>query len=453
VITGDLRELHADDLAVRTLGPARHPSPMAQLLGARRSSLHWVDEGDGVLLDDTRGAASARGRSCEDRLAFEPGGPRSELFFDPGVTTAAIVTCGGLCPGLNNVIRGLVVELIGRYGVREVVGFRNGYRGLTPDEAMSAVPLTLDAVHDIQHAGGSVLGTSRGPQDPAEMLDVLVERGVSVLFVVGGDGSLRGAQGIADAAAARGVEIAVVGVPKTIDNDIPFLDRSFGFHTAFTRAAESIRAAGTEALSTPNGVGLVKLMGRHSGFIACYAALAHDDVDFVLIPEAKFRLDGDEGIGRAVLRRVEAAGHAIVVVAEGAGQDLLTGSGSDASGNARLADIGVAVRDHIVAEFEGAGVELNLLTSTRGTRSAALRPTATTPSTACGSRRPPSTRRWPVVPRWSSGSGTAGSSTSRWRWRPATAARSTRTATCGCRCSSRPASRINSGDGPRMMAP
>jgi 6-phosphofructokinase 1 len=360
MITGDLLGLTADDLAVRTLGSARYPSPMAQLLGARRSSVHWVDETDRVLFDDTRAMALARGVGIADLPAFEPSGPRPRLYFDPPVTRAGIVTCGGLCPGLNNVVRGLVIELLDRYRIAEVIGFTDGYRGLTADGANRAVHLSVDSVHDIQNSGGTILGTTRGAQDPEEMVDTLVGLGISILFVVGGDGSLRGAQGIADVAARRGTELAVVGVPKTIDNDIPFLDRSFGFQTAFARAAESIRSASTEAMCTPNGVGLVKLMGRHSGFITCYAALAHHAVDFVVIPEVEFRLDGDGGLLTAIRRRVESAGHAVVVVAEGAGQQLLDVDGTDASGNAVLADVGRLLRDRIIADFAAAGAELSL---------------------------------------------------------------------------------------------
>ncbi len=303
VITRDLLDLTADDLAVRTLGPARHASPMAKMLDERSWSVHWVDETDRVLLDDTRAMAGARGVPVAELPAFEPSGPRSSLYFEPSTVRAGIVTCGGLCPGLNNVVRGLVIELLDRYGIAEVIGFRNGYRGLTAEGAEDAISLTVDLVHDIQNQGGTMLGTSRGAQDPNEMVDTLVELGISVLFVVGGDGSLRGAQGIVDAAEARDVELSVVGVPKTIDNDIPFIDRSFGFQTAFARAADSIRAAGTEAMSTPNGVGLVKLMGRHSGFIACYAALAHHAVDFVIIPEVPFQLEGSGGLLAAIRRR------------------------------------------------------------------------------------------------------------------------------------------------------
>jgi 6-phosphofructokinase 1 len=359
VSSGDQLAITPADMAVRRLGEPTVPSPMTRLLRARPSSPHYVHESDRVLLDDTIDMAVARGVPVGQLPSFEPGGPREQLYFDPARTRVGIVTCGGLCPGLNNVIRGLVLELSEHYGVTDVLGFRGGYRGLVKGE--EPVRLTPEGVRDIHTAGGTVLGTTRGDQDASDMVDTLVRLGVSVLFVVGGDGSLRGAQKIADSAQARDVDLAVVGVPKTIDNDIPYIDHSFGFQTAFSRAAESIRAAHTEAGSTPNGVGLVKLMGRHSGFIACYAALANHDADFVLIPEVDFKLEGDRGLLAQVRRHVQRRGHAVVVVAEGAGQNLLQRNGSrDASGNVRLADIGQLLRDRVAHDFERAGAELSL---------------------------------------------------------------------------------------------
>ncbi len=357
--TDDPLALTAADLQIDTLGPASIESPLAGVLSARQSSVHYVDETDRVLVDDTIAVAAARRLPVTELPSFEPGGPRSRLYFDGPSTRVGIVTCGGLCPGLNNVIRGLVLELTEHYGVTDIIGFRNGYRGIVgPEEPMVLNPQAVERIHTL---GGTILGTSRGGQDPAAMVDALQERGISVLFVIGGDGSLRGAQTIADEAGRRGLNLAVVGVPKTIDNDIPWIDHSFGFQTAFGRAAESIRAANTEVMSTPNGVGLVKLMGRHSGFIACYAALANHDADFVLIPEVAFKLEGESGFLRQLRRRVEERGHAVIVVAEGAGQDLLQRDGStDASGNVRLADIGTLLRDRITNHFARADVELTL---------------------------------------------------------------------------------------------
>jgi 6-phosphofructokinase 1 len=359
VSTGDQLSIEPADLVVRRVGEPAIPSPMARLLNGRASSQHYVHQSDRVLLDDTVETAVARKCGVGELPSLEPGGPREYIYFEPARTRVGIVTCGGLCPGLNNVIRGLVLELSENYGVTDIVGFRDGYRGLV--SGAEPVPLTPALVADIHNRGGTILGTSRGGQDTGEVVASLARLGVSVLMVIGGDGSLRGAQEIADAAADRGMALSVVGVPKTIDNDVPYIDHSFGFQTAFGRATDSIKAAHTEASSTPNGVGLVKLMGRHSGFIACYAALASHDVDFVLVPEVPFWLAGDGGFLTCLRQRVRQRGHAVIVVAEGAGQDLCASDGArDASGNARLADIGQLLRERITADFAAAGAELSL---------------------------------------------------------------------------------------------
>jgi 6-phosphofructokinase 1 len=359
VSTADPLSITPADLRVRRLGEPAVVSPMAGLVQGRVSSPHYVHESDRVLLDDTLDGAEARLCGVSELPSLEPGGPREYIYFDPSSTRAAIVTCGGLCPGLNNVIRGLVLELADNYGVTDVLGFRDGFRGMVGDA--EPVRLSREVVTGIHNRGGTILGTSRGGQDPALMVETLARLGVSLLFVIGGDGTLRGAAKIADEAGRRGLVLSVIGVPKTIDNDIPFLDQSFGFQTAFTRATESIKSAHTEASSTPNGVGLVKLMGRHSGFIACYAALASHDVDFVLIPEVPFSFDGPGGFIARLRERVRRQGHAVIVAAEGAGQDLFDYDGAvDASGNARLADVGALLRQKIADGFASAGDELGL---------------------------------------------------------------------------------------------
>ena len=259
-----------DDLRVRQLGECRHDSTLAKYVGGRRTNEHYVDEDDRVLFDDTIELLAAHGLPLEQVPTLEPGGPRRKLFFPPGTTKVGIVTCGGLCPGLNDVIRGLVMELKIHYGIDDVLGFRNGYAGLNPALEHPPIELTPERVNEINTQGGTILGTSRGAQDPEMMVDRLVELGVDMLFVIGGDGSIRGASRIAAVARTRDLPIAVIGIPKTIDNDIPYIGQSFGFQTAFTVAAQSIAAAQVEAQSAINGIGLVKLMGRHAGFIACY---------------------------------------------------------------------------------------------------------------------------------------------------------------------------------------
>jgi 6-phosphofructokinase 1 len=352
--TADLLTITSDDLAITRLGERTVDTPLKELLGERQETMHYITETDRVLLDAVQGIAKKRGVDVAGLPAFNPGGPREKLFFEPSEVTAGIVTCGGLCPGLNNVIRGLVLHLGRAYGVRRVLGFRNGFKGLTD----GSEPLRLDeqAVADINNRGGTILGTSRGNQDPAVAVDTLARLGVNILFVIGGDGSLRGGQKLADEAVRRGERIAVVGIPKTIDNDIPWIDRSFGFQTAFAQAAESIRAAHVEAFSTENGVGLVKLMGRHSGFIASHATLASHDVDFTLIPEVPFDIDV---FLSCLKKRVEQQGHAVVVVAEGAGQEHFPASDqTDASGNAKLNDIGGLLKKRIIDWFGDAPVSV-----------------------------------------------------------------------------------------------
>ena len=284
--------LTPQDLVVKTLGPCRIDSPLGDLLAGRRPSPYNVDETDRVLFDDTASALIERGLRTEELLGFEPAGARRQIFFDPSKTRAGIVTCGGLCPGLNDVIRALVLELNFHYGVRKIHGFRNGYQGFIAKYKRGTIELTPELVSGINERGGTILGTSRGEQDASEIVDCLERLNINVLFVIGGDGTFRGALRISEEIAARGEKIAVVGIPKTIDNDIMFIDQSFGFQTAFSVACESIRSAHIEAEASPNGVGLVKLMGRHSGFIACYASLARSDANFVLIPEIPFQLEG-----------------------------------------------------------------------------------------------------------------------------------------------------------------
>jgi 6-phosphofructokinase 1 len=350
------------DLAVPTLGTPLIDSPLGELLDQRQQSSHYVEESDRVLLDDTLSAVAARDCAAGELPGFEPAGPRRKIFFDPSKTRAAIVTCGGLCPGLNDVIRGLTLELCITYGVRGVYGFRNGFQGFIPSFGHPVLQLTPELVSTINEHGGTILGSSRGEQNPVAVVDCLERMGINLLFVIGGDGAIRGAMKIAAEVATRGKKIAVVGVPKTIDNDIMFIDQSFGFQTAFSEATKSIRAAHVEAIGSPNGVGLVKLMGRHSGFIACYASLAISNVNFVLIPEVPFQLEGPGGLLSVLRRRLEKKGHAVVVVAEGAAQDLMDAAdgGTDASGNQRLTDVGPWLRDQIVNHFHSIDVELNL---------------------------------------------------------------------------------------------
>ncbi len=295
-------------------------------------------------------------------LLFERAGPRERICFDPAETRAAIVTCGGVGPGLNNVIRSVVLCLHSHYGVTDVLGVRYGYFGLNADSGLAPLALDVERVSDIHEAGGTILGTSRGPQKPEVMLDWLRSNRVNMLFAVGGDGTQRGALALARVAQESGYRLAVVGIPKTIDNDLQYVSRSFGFSTAIDAARGVIDVAHNEARAVINGVGLVKLMGRDSGFIAAGAALASGEVNYCLIPEQPFELDGERGLLAMLRQRLRRKAHAVVVVAEGAGQNLMPQAGGDldASGNVRHADIGVFLRDRIGAAFRQHDIPVNV---------------------------------------------------------------------------------------------
>jgi 6-phosphofructokinase 1 len=340
-----------EQLRIRSLGPCEIPSPLAQ-----RDTL-FVDEGRRVLTCSDTVELKPYIDTCTMPPAFEPAGARHSIFFEPSKVTAGIVTCGGLCPGLNDVIRSIVMTLSYGYGAKRILGFRYGYAGLAREPREPAVELGPADVRDIHHDGGSLLGSSRGPQEPAEMVETLAELGVNVLFTIGGDGTLRGAAAIAAEIGRRGLPISVIGIPKTIDNDLAWTVRSFGFVTAVEEGRKAIEAAHSEARGAWNGVGLVKLMGRHSGFIAAQSSLANADVNFCLVPEVPFALHGETGFLSALRSRLEEKHHAVVVVAEGAGQDLLEQAPPvyDASGNVKLGDVGTFVRDEIRRHFAEAG--------------------------------------------------------------------------------------------------
>ncbi len=324
---------------VARLGDARYPSPLQTPLYIPEAArvLQHVDPGQ-VADELSRGEA----------LSFENAGPRSHIFFRPEETRAAIVTCGGLCPGLNNVIQSLVRTMYYHYGVKDILGVRYGYEGLIEDFGHGFMPLSPTDVRDLHSKGGTILGSSRGPQDIGLMVDTLVKNKIDILFTIGGDGTLRGAHAIYEEVTKRGLPISIVGIPKTIDNDIDFVYRSFGFGTAVAIATSAIHSAHAEATGARNGVGLVKVMGRDSGFIASYVALASNEVNYTFVPEARFTLDGPNGFLPHLKRRLQDKSHAVVLVAEGAGQDLLSQTGQkDASGNVKYGDIGIFMREAI----------------------------------------------------------------------------------------------------------
>lgn len=285
--------------------------------------------------------------------SFEKAGPRKKIFFKPGEAISAIVTCGGLCPGLNGVIRAIVLMNYYRYNNKLTYGIKHGYQGFVAGSE-GIIKLTPEIVEDIHKTGGTILGSSRGPQDISKIVDKLVELNVNILYTVGGDGTLKGAQEIYKEITKRNLKISVIGIPKTIDNDIAFIDRSFGTETAFSKACESVDAGHVEAKGAYNGIGLIKVMGRLSGFIAAYTTIASNDVNFTLIPEVPFELYGKNGFLVNLKKRMLKSHHAVILIAEGAGQDLFKDMKPeyDASGNRKPGDIGCLLKESIEKYFK-----------------------------------------------------------------------------------------------------
>jgi 6-phosphofructokinase 1 len=350
---------------IPALGEPKVQTPIAKYSMVDRNSRvldkSFVPDTNRVLVHDSleyfEGLASG-----ETPLSLEMAGPRSQIYFDPSKVHCAIVTCGGLCPGTNDVIRALVLELYHLYGVRHIYGVRYGFQGFIPRYGHDLVDLTPEAVANIHIFGGTILSTSRGPQDTGEIVDALDRINIRLLFLIGGDGTLRAAAEICKEIARRDLRIGVIVIPKTIDNDIPLVSRSFGFDTAVEVATEAIHAAHTEAIGSPNGIGLVKLMGRFSGFIAATATLALREVNYVLIPESDFDLDGEFGLLANLEERLKERRHALIVVAEGAGERYFTDENRerDPSGNLKPGNIGHFLQDEIKDYFKRRKMEINL---------------------------------------------------------------------------------------------
>ena len=340
------------DTTIDTLGTARFASDICP---------HPEDTENYYIPDTLRVSLNVPNTASPD-LSFEMAGPREKLFFQPGHIKCGIVTSGGLCPGINSIIRAITLELIFRYNTHEIYGFRYGLQGFIDSYGHAPVRLTRDHVNHLINFGGSVLGSSRGPQPIDQIVDKLVEMNLSILFMVGGDGTLSAADAIANEVQKRNLDISIIAIPKTIDNDIYLISRSFGFETAVQVAAQAIISAHHEATGYPNGIGLIKLMGRHSGFIAANATLAQQYVNFTLVPEVPFTLEGPNGLLAAMEKRLSERGHAVVVVAEGAGQNLFTSTVEerDPSGNLKLQDIGPFLKNVFESHFAHKNIPLNI---------------------------------------------------------------------------------------------
>ncbi|KAG2691912.1 hypothetical protein I3843_08G027500 [Carya illinoinensis] len=306
-----------------------------------------------VNLDDTVAEKIVVHQTSPRGIHFRRAGPRQKVYFDSEEVHACIVTCGGLCPGINTVIREIVCGLYHMYGVTRILGIDGGYKGFYARNTITLTPKVVDHIHK---RGGTFLGTSRGGHDTSKIVDSIEDRGINQVYIIGGDGTQKGAAVIYEEIRRRGLKVAVAGIPKTIDNDIPVIDKSFGFDTAVEEAQRAINAAHVESESNENGIGFVKLMGRYSGFIAQYATLASRDVDCCLIPESPFYLEGKNGLFEFIEKRLKETGHMVIVMAEGAGQDLLSEclqskNLEDASGNKLLQDVGLWLSQRIKDHF------------------------------------------------------------------------------------------------------
>ncbi|WP_179020955.1 ATP-dependent 6-phosphofructokinase [Winogradskyella forsetii] len=339
---------------ITNLGKATKTSPIHLSKTKGDNIFNFIEDSERILADVKMKnlEAALEGKAQPD--SYERSGPREKVFFDGAKTTAAIVTCGGLCPGINNVIRSLVMALHYFYKVKRVVGIPYGYEGLNPEVGHEFMELTPDKVKNIHEFGGTILGSSRGQQDVSVMVDTLVENNIDILFTIGGDGTLKGANAIGTEIIKRGLKISVAGIPKTIDNDVDLIDKSFGFETSFDVACPIVRDAHNEANGAFNGMAIVKLMGRDSGFIAASTALSMPVVNFVLVPEMDFQLEGKNGFLENLKIRLQQKKHAVIVVAEGAGQHLFqnkTEEVTDASGNIQHKDIGLLLQQRIKEYF------------------------------------------------------------------------------------------------------
>ena len=349
--------LHKSDFIISTLGECTIPSPITdQSFVSDNESISYFSEVNEIKAYLDKG---------EEVPAFEHAGPRKMIYHNPAWCRAAILTAGGLCPGLNEVIKFLTLSLYRDYGVHDIYGIRYGYRGLNPARNLAPVRLTPEVVDDIHDKGGSILGSSRGAEDTGLIVDSLKRLGVNLLFCIGGDGTSRCAHEIAEEIQSRQLPISVVAIPKTIDNDISFIDKTFGFSTAVRKAEQFVSGAHNEAQGAYNGLSLIKVMGRDSGFIAAYTALANPYINYCLIPEKPFSLedrDGSPGLLPHLLNRMNKKHHAVIIVAEGAGQNLFenTERQKDASGNILHKDIGVLLKDEIKSYFKKQNIELNL---------------------------------------------------------------------------------------------
>ena len=336
------------DLNVKSFGKAKLQSPLSNIENLELKKTYYIRDSKDRIRFDTLVNINKE----PDTVSFEKAGPRSKIYYAPSRTKAGIITCGGLCPGLNDVIRSIVKELEIWYKVKKVWGFRFGYQGLAQNPEHPPIILSPEEVDDIHKRGGTVLGSSRGNPPVEEMIQSLEDKGINILFCIGGDGTLKGAHALAEEIEKRKLKISIIGIPKTIDNDIPFVEKSFGFQTAVEEASKALNRVHVEATCTPHGIGIVKLMGREAGFITAYATRSSGNVDFCLIPEMNLNFAENGGLYDEVKKVLQAKGHAVIAVSEGAGQNIIgVQNGTDDSGNTKFNDIGLYLRDDLGTHF------------------------------------------------------------------------------------------------------
>ena len=359
-----MTDMNTIDFSIENLGPCKIPSPLHLSTRLNDFVANYVDDNDKIIYNIDQ-KLEVNGKTLKTMFIreqlLEKAGPREKIYFDPKKVCAGIVTCGGLCPGLNDVIRSLVMTLWFQYGVKNILGIPFGYCGFLPEYGYEPIQLNPNLVSTIHQHGGTILGSSRGGANTVAIVDAIEQLNINMLFTIGGDGTQHGAYRIYEEATKRGRKLAVIGIPKTIDNDLSFIQRSFGFETAVSQAVKVVNAAHTEARGAIHGIGLVKVMGRESGFIAANTALASNDVNYVLVPEVPFELEGPNGLWEHLKKRLIARHHAVILVAEGAGQELLKASdATDASGNKILSDIGIFLKNKISEFAKRDGLTINL---------------------------------------------------------------------------------------------
>jgi len=354
VIRCELQHLSKRKAGDNVESPLAHPDGHHDLQIWKDDS-SWICSGPWVHAQDT---------PPTEHLQFLRAGPRKSLYWDPKKTKAAIVNCGGLCPGLNSVIRELVMSL-DMYGCKDIYGIVGGYKGVMEPEKW--LKLTPKYVEEMHVKGGSFLVSDRGNPPHLDMAKMYQKHGINQVYIIGGDGTAKGAMqtyeqmlGPRPGKGYKGVDLmqaidhgcSMCSIPKTIDNDIPVLDFTFGFHTAVAKAVEAIDTAYTEATCNANCMGLVKLMGRHAGFIAMYACIAARHVDLCLISE----MDVDmEEVKKYIAEKMKTQKYCTVVIAEGLGDTLIQGGGVDAGGNKTLADVGPWFKKQIEAHMKATG--------------------------------------------------------------------------------------------------